>query len=126
MQRKSVWQDSVEIAGLAEINHPDGHQLPIGPVLVHNMERNPDSLLLEEFFPSTDYGQGGPILLNNFIHSGGLNDGSGWFANLYGKRSITPKYSASGETQLIAAMRCFVTSKLGKVVDIPSELLTIN
>jgi hypothetical protein len=29
-----------------------------------------------------------------------------------------------GQTELIAAMRCFVASKLGDVVDIPEELLS--
>lgn len=30
----------------------------------------------------------------------------------------------SGDTPLIAAMRCYVASKLGEIVDIPQELLT--
>ena len=35
----------------------------------------------------------------------------------------TPAH-AEGKTPLIAAMRCYVESKLGSEVDIPEELLT--
>lgn len=71
------------------------------------------------FTPSTDWAQGGPIIererINMLwvyadtaratIHKGGHV----WcFAN--------------GETFLVAAMRCYVASKLGDEIDIPEEL----
>lgn len=39
-----------------------------------------------------------------------------WFAEL-------GEYHADGETALIAAMRCYVDSKLGDEVDVPEELV---
>ncbi len=33
------------------------------------------------------------------------------------------QWNAAGATPLIAAMRCFVTSKLGREVEVPEELL---
>lgn len=38
-------------------------------------------------------------------------------------RTTSGGYLAYGPTHLIAAMRCYVTSKLGKGVEVPSELL---
>jgi hypothetical protein len=36
------------------------------------------------------------------------------------------EHHATGPTLLIAAMRCFVASKLGDTIDIPEELLPPN
>ena len=42
----------------------------------------------------------------------------GWFASSDGGRGEDYK----GETPLIAAMRCYVASKLGDEIDLPKEL----
>lgn len=73
------------------------------------------------FKPSTNWAQGGPI-----IEREGIN---------LKKNTIAPKramwvtysddmqHSAFGSTPLIAAMRCYVASKLGDEVEIPQELI---
>ena len=65
----------------------------------------------QEYKPSTDWAQGGPI-----IEREGIALIPGWTAE-------RPGYSADGDTPLIAAMRCYVASKLGDDVDVPAELI---
>jgi hypothetical protein len=72
--------------------------------------------------PSTDWAQGGPIIEREGISTayGLITKGSGlWSAtnDVWGDN-----WMISGPTPLIAAMRCFVASKLGDGVDIPKEL----
>ena len=71
-----------------------------------------------EFQPSTHWAQGGPIIEREKIgltYSGSIPC---WYAtNQQGKRFLR-----LGETPLIAAMRCYVASKLGDVVDVPREI----
>jgi hypothetical protein len=72
------------------------------------------------FFASTDWSQGGPIIEREKISllAFGLVD---WKATFdYGGSSTSDQY---GPTPLIAALRCYVTSKLGDNVEIPEELL---
>jgi hypothetical protein len=69
---------------------------------------------------STDWSQGGPIIEREKISllAFGLVD---WKATFdYGGSSTSDQY---GPTPLIAALRCYVTSKLGDNVEIPEELL---
>ena len=72
----------------------------------------------------TDWELGGPIIEREFIE---LRPGSytgkdrlwaAWSQNRRGDRSI----GNTGPTPLIAAMRCYVASKLGDEVEIPEEL----
>jgi len=65
------------------------------------------------YSPSTNWAQGGPIIERERIDV---------------QPDTYPTWSAdrghiTGPTPLIAAMRCYVASKLGDVVDIPEELL---
>ena len=62
------------------------------------------------FAPATDWEHGGPI-----IEREGIALIPGWTAE-------RPGFSADGPTPLIAAMRCYVASKLGDDVEIPEEL----
>jgi hypothetical protein len=74
--------------------------------------------------PSTDWDQGGPIIDREkigLVYYPDMNCMTG---------EVLPKWigsnvihSATGPTPLIAAMRCYVASKLGNEVDIPEELL---
>ena len=71
---------------------------------------------------STDWSQGGPIIerggLNLFQQKGlAAKDGHAWLAY------NSEKLEQSGPTPLIAAMRCYVASKLGDTVEIPKKLL---
>ena len=72
----------------------------------------------DEYTPSTDWAQGGPIIEREKI---GL-----FFDRACGNRCaakhITAPYQIA-QTPLIAAMRCYVSSKLGDDVEIPKELV---
>jgi hypothetical protein len=66
------------------------------------------------YTPSTDWAQGGPIIEREEIaifleypKEWGATDGN---------------YSKGGDTPLIAAMRCYVASKLGDEIELPKEL----
>jgi hypothetical protein len=73
--------------------------------------------------PSTDWSQGGPIIERELISAQSTWDGEkvGWEAKSPTRHEY---YFAllTGPTPLVAAMRCFVASKLGDNVDIPAEL----
>lgn len=64
---------------------------------------------------STDWSQGGPIIEREHIAL--WSEGYDWEAKQYGQ------HESWGQTPLIAAMRCYVASKLGDEVEIPKELL---
>lgn len=66
--------------------------------------------------PSSDWSQGGPIIEREKI--GVWWDGA-WHAKYDGCR---PDQVQDAHQPLIAAMRCYVTSKLGDEVEIPEEL----
>ena len=64
---------------------------------------------------STDWAQGGPIIEREktAIKENGYGH---WFAKVGAGKWM------HGPTPLIAAMRCYVASKLGDYIDIPEEL----
>ena len=66
---------------------------------------------------STDWAQGGPIIERENMDLIRLADDRGWRA-----RNYDQTVKAHGPTPLIAAMRCFVESKLGEEIDVPEEL----
>lgn len=67
---------------------------------------------------STDWAQGGPII-ERWVSD--LSQRGEWYAQI--QINDVPEYAkASGPTPLIAAMRCYVASKLGDEVEIPDEL----
>lgn len=70
------------------------------------------------YAPSTDWSQGGPIIDREEISAERKFFPRGWEA-----RNGVNAF-ARGPTLLIAAMRCFVASKLGDEVDVPEELLS--
>ena len=73
------------------------------------------------FHPSTDWSQGGPIIERE-IDSISRVDA---YPDYTAARVACDEWgdcSATGPTLLIAAMRCFVASKLGDEVEIPEEL----
>lgn len=92
-------------------------------------------------YPSTDWAEGGPIIEREGI--GVLFDGGSacskpsWFAtpddqstqSSYEGEQFDPSFMVDesagvrGPTPLIAAMRCYVASKLGDEIEIPEELL---
>ena len=74
------------------------------------------------YSPSTDWAQGGPIIERDGMHVDCLRQGKKpiWEAWPYASGT---KHIQQGPTPLIAAMRCFVASKLGDEVDVPEELV---
>ena len=70
----------------------------------------------QQYNPSTDWSQGGLIIERENIALYPHGDGT-YEAEVF----LNPKRGA-GPTPLIAAMRCFVTSKLGESVAVPEEL----
>lgn len=84
-------------------------------------EQTPDKRLsqLQEtpYSPSTNWSQGGPIIERErfFLR---------YWTNSW--RAETYFYIMYGPTPLIAAMRCYVASKLGIEVEIPEELIELH
>ena len=72
------------------------------------------------FQPSTDWAQGGPIIEREIVSIDKEEGGKRWAA--YAWRSDRDLQKAIGPTPLVAAMRCFVASKLGDEIEVPPEL----
>jgi len=77
------------------------------------------------FMPSIYWEQAGPIIESEHIEWQWLPSPSK--DHQYGARKpslggLNRTYCVDGPTVLIAAMRCFVASRLGDTVDIPEEL----
>jgi len=72
---------------------------------------------------STDWSQGGPIIERERIELKylGYNNPPYWGALKFSPSKYERK-AAIGPTPLIAAMRCYVESKLGDTVNLPEEL----
>ena len=81
----------------------------------------------QNYAPSFLWSQAGPIIERERIHllchySVVYGDGARWRAAMGGDVDY-PWSCELGPTPLIAAMRCYVASKLGEEVDVPEELL---
>lgn len=78
---------------------------------------------------STDWAQGGPIIEREFITVGPYHDKAGKPTGVFQAyigwdvEQLESLFQCDGPTPLIAAMRCFVVSKLGHEVDVPEELV---
>ena len=70
------------------------------------------------YTPSTNWAQGGPIIEREWVDLHCVND-SLWEAECPAPGGLAMQ---NGPTPLIAAMRCYVASKLGDEVDVPEEL----
>ena len=77
------------------------------------------STLGTNYTPSTDWAQGGPIIEREGIATRENGDSEDWYAC---KR--WDNHGKFGTTPLIAAMRCYVASKLGDDVEIPEDLVS--
>jgi hypothetical protein len=73
--------------------------------------------MLTPYNPSSNWAQGGPIIEREKI----VLDiwGDEWLATRIEGSAIS---EAIGPTPLVAAMRCYVASKLGDEVEVPDEL----
>lgn len=82
-----------------------------------------DCMWLRCYTPTTDWAQGGPIIERERIGTWPSDSIEGMWAarpdyEVYPDR-LPPAY---GPTPLIAALRCYVASKLGEEVEVPDEL----
>ena len=95
------------------------HPNNVGKVEFFHELRNRHALHVS-FHYSTDWSQGGPIIERERIliqpEIGKEGCGNAWNAI---SMADTEAY---GPTPLVAAMRCYVASKLGDEVDVPDEL----
>jgi Protein of unknown function (DUF2591) len=71
--------------------------------------------------PSTDWAQGGPIIERESIDIARFDTYPDWKATM-NETDANPFTTTIGPTPLIAAMRCYVASKLGEEVEVPEEL----
>ena len=88
-----------------------------------------DRCIYNGFNPSTNWSQGGEIIDRMQLNRLTTNVGGGYTASVKvpiidtdGDADMVWKHG-SGPTPLIAAMRCYVASKLGDEVEIPEELV---
>jgi hypothetical protein len=81
----------------------------------HNVGWGPEGE--DRDYYSTDWAQGGPIIEREGI---GFGFGVGIDSDQWEAGYTTPE--ETGPTPLIAAMRCYVASKLGDEIDVPEEL----
>ena len=100
---------------------------PNNPKLICRIEYNynshPEGWSL--YSPSTDWSIAGSIIEREFItlRTNACVLGH-WVAFIdFGSSNCNIKARQTGSTPLIAAMRCYVASKLGNEVDIPDELV---
>ena len=73
------------------------------------------------FEPSTNWSHGGPIIERENIDVTRKEQWEAWLDN-HDPEGVVDASFGSGPTPLIAAMRCFVASRLGDEVEIPEEL----
>ena len=73
------------------------------------------------FHPSSNWAHGGPIIEREGISTSPVN---GWSSGLTDRaHGIYWTSGPESPTPLVAAMRCYVASKLGDEVEVPEELL---
>jgi hypothetical protein len=91
-----------------------------GSVMSYRKPLPPKRKVIPRFYePSTNWGQGGPIIERERICPTYCCMTDDWQASRY----VGPSHLKTGRTPLIAAMRCFVASKLGEEVEIPDSLI---
>jgi len=73
------------------------------------------------YHPSTDWSHGGPIIQDDCIEISCICT-TGWTPDTWSARH-PQRVHATGKTPLIAAMRCYVASKLGDSVEVPDDVL---
>ena len=102
----------------------EGHEVAIaeGTRLVIIRREN----ITDYFDPSTNWGWGGPIIEREIPMLMKTNGGEWVAQGAYDRVNDREARRYYGPTLLVAAMRCYVASKLGDTVDIPDELSLSN
>ena len=81
-----------------------------------------DGTVSDYWQPSELWGQGGPIIEREGINLEHNPSRCHWIASTPAPEHRNGAVEITGPTPLIAAMRCYVASKLGDIIDIPEEL----
>lgn len=79
-------------------------------------------LIGRQYCPSTNWAIGGPIIEREKL-SVELKQHGYWMASCQYNYADEKEFLTLGDTPLIAAMRCYVASKLGYEVEIPDALV---
>jgi hypothetical protein len=82
-----------------------------------------DGSVSDYFQPSVDWEQGGAIIEREMITVECFYEESTWHAWTPAPEQPRDAHGY-GETPLVAAMRCYVASKLGNEVKVPEELIS--
>ena len=87
-----------------------------------DMRIDPDDgemLASDDFDYSTEWSHGGPIIDREGLCL--IKTGTVWQCTTNGNELHS--HAKEGPTPLIAAMRCYVASKMGDTIDVPSDLV---
>jgi len=100
----------------------EGHKPPLLRILRGNVALPDldDPMVCDYLEYSEDWSHGGPIIERELIDTSWQYGGRPYWS-AWGNEH--PDAIHEGPTPLIAAMRCFVASKLGYEVDVPEELV---
>ena len=112
---------AVLIHGSKKVSMGKGHHNPKLSKIITQVFINPNKNSLYWYNPSESWAQGGPIIEQE-IPKLLKTHGGDWIAQgryNYAEDREAPRYY--GPTPLIAAMRCYVASKLGEEVEIPDD-----
>lgn len=103
--------------GRTDVTTMDFDELGVGCV-----QAEPDRFMNNSrcWAPTRYWQQASPIIERESIYLMPNENADGWFAHKVGGE----QGDYGGPTPLVAAMRCFVASKLGDEVEIPDELVT--
>ena len=93
---------------------------PFSMILGYTPKSNKDQ---RGYSPSADWAQGGPIIEREALTVKMRHPNPRLWVS-YNGWNHDPGFSTSGPTALIAAMRCYVASKLGDEVEVPEELVS--
>lgn len=77
---------------------------------------------IAEYSPTRHWAQGGPIIEREKIGHCWFSDGYSQAHQFDAEDEFNSAFYQTGPTPLIAAMRCYVASKLGETVEVPNEL----
>jgi hypothetical protein len=102
--------------------------LPDDTARIYFDEQTGEKLFLDdwevpEFSPSTDWAQAGPIIERDIAKIERFSDAL-WEATAYTKDA--QDIVQSGPNPLVAAMRCYVASKMGDEIELPEELVGVK
>lgn len=127
------------VAAMLDRQHSEGRVIKIcrveatAPAWIERENYAGSAPIYHRFTPSSDWAQGGPIVEREDIscrkyHRPDSPAHGTWYARICRENGTmvgwykTTGSQQTGPTPLIAAMRCYVASKLGDTIEIPEEL----